>query len=196
MCRITAYTGDVNTPTVPPRMATIDCLLSVPIAGGELYEINQFTRDNAVPFVYTGSLVSQQEMVCYEVELITLVLPNRILVSGGRSSFYPYVYVELQNVSGTSAGNSNIIYSNNPNATRMLFRASIDDIPNPLVSPFIKIDGDGMVQTIKFKPNDSFKFGVYLPNGKEFDTITPETFSPQPSNPLIQISAVFSMRRL
>jgi hypothetical protein len=199
VCRITSYTGDGNTTAVPPvapRMATIDCLLQTPILGGEQYEINQFTRDNVVPFVYTGSLVSQQEMVCYEIELITLVLPNRILVSGGRSSFYPYVYVELQNVSGSSAGNSNIIYSNNPNATRMLFRASIDDIPNPLVSPFIKIDGDGMVQTIKFKPNDSFKFGVYLPNGQEFDTITPETFSPQSPNPLIQISAVFSMKRL
>jgi len=128
--------------------------------------------------------------------LINLILPNRTLVSGGLSAFYPYVYVELQNISGASAGNSNIIYSNNPNSTRRLFRAVIDDIPNPLISPFIKIDGDGMVQTIKFKPNDSFRFGVYLPNGAEFDTVTPERYSPEFPNATIQISAMFSVKRI
>ena len=118
------------------------------------------------------------------------------MVSGGRSAFYPYFYVELQNVSGTGAGLKNIIYSNNPHATKMLFRAAIDDIPNPLISPFIKIDGDGMVQTVKFKPNDSFKFGVYLPNGSQFQTVDDDLYSPAPSDPLVQISAVFSMKRL
>ena len=80
-----------------------------------MFEILQFTRDNAVPFCYSGSLVSQQEMVCYEIELINLVLPNKTLTSGGRTAFYPYVYVELQNVSGASAGTKCVIYSNNPN---------------------------------------------------------------------------------
>ena len=184
------------TPAIPARLARISEGFSPLLTGGEFFEILQFTRDNNVPFVYTGSLVSQQEMVCYEVELINLVLPNRTLVSGGRSAFYPYVYVELQNISSASAGNTNIIYSNNQNATRRLFRAAIDDIPNPLISPFIKIDGDGMVQTIKFKPNDSFRFGVYLPNGDEFDTVTPERYSPEIPNSLVQISAMFSMKRL
>ena len=78
----------------------------------------------------------------------------------------------------------------------MLFRAVVDDIPNPLITPFIKIDGDGMVQTIKFKPNDSFRFGVYLPNGELFDTIIPEFFSPSRPNDIKQISALFSIKRL
>lgn len=209
--RIVSYEGPAQaasagfpsaTPPIPPslarpaRIARINTGFDPLLAADEKFEILQFTRDNEVPFVYTGSTVSQQEMVCYEIELINLVLPNKTLVSGGRIAFYPYVYVELQNVSGASSGNTNIIYSNNPHATKRLFRAAIDDIPNPLISPFIKIDGDGMVQTIKFKPNDSFKFGVYLPNGDVFETATPELFSPAPANSITQISAMFSIKRL
>jgi hypothetical protein len=193
--RITSYTGSAPLVGVA-RQLTLSTNLPAALAGGESYEILQFTRDNAVPFTYTGSMVSQQQMVCYEIELINLVLPNKTLTTGGRIAFYPYVYVELQSVSGASSGTKNIIYSNNPHANRMLFRAAIDDIPTPLISPFIKIDGDGMVQTVKFKPNDNFKFGVYLPNGTLLQTITPENFSPAPSNGFNQISALFSMKRL
>ena len=125
---------------------------------------------------------------------MNLVLPNRILSSGGKIAFYPYVYVELQNVSTSCT--PNIIYSNNPNSTRRLFRAIISDISNPDSTPFIKISGNGMVQTIKFKPNDSFKFGVYLPNGEILNTLFPELLSPSTPNPFIQISALFSLKRL
>ena len=177
-------------PTYPPSIPP-----SIPMVNDE-FEILQFTRDNVVPFTYTGSTVSQQQMVCYEVELINLVLPNLTLKTGGRVAFYPYVYVELQNITGSSGGNTNIIYSNNPNSVRRLFRAAIDDIPNPLISPFIKIDGDGMTQTIKFKPNDSFKFGVYLSDGTLFETVLTDSYGPAPANPLVQISAMFSMKRV
>ena len=186
--RIINYDNITNT-------LTLDSPLSF-IPNNSYFEILQFSRDNVVPFTYTGSLVSQQQMVCYEIELVDLVLPNITLKSGGRVAFYPYVYVELQNISGANSGNTHILYSNNPNATRMLFRAPIDDIPNPLISPFIKIDGDGAVQTIKFKPNDSFKFAVYLPNGEPFETLLSEHYSPLPPNTMIQISAEFSMKRL
>lgn len=162
------------------------------------YVILPFSYDNLNPFVYTGSLVSQQELVCYEVQLLNLVLPNVILgtASGSLVSFYPYVYVALQNVTSAGAGLSNIIYSNNPNSTKVLFRCPIKDVPNPVNSTFIKIDGSGMVQTIKFRPNDTLFFGVYLPNGEIFTTILDETMSPLPPNPVIQISACFSIKRL
>ena len=203
-CRVVSYTGKgkpANPNTNPPTpeiyayIVTVNSVLD-PVPDIETFEVLQFTRDNAVPFCYSGSLVSQQEMVCYEIELLNLVLPNITLQSGGRTAFYPYVYVELQNVSGASAGTKSVIYSNNPNSTRMLFRAAIDDIPNPVASPFIKIDGDGMVQTVKFKPNDNFKFGVYLPNGDPLETVEQDLLSPSTPNPLVQVSAVFSIRRL
>jgi len=157
-----------------------------------------FSNDNLNPFVYTGSLVSQQDVVCYEVELLNLVLPNKVLaVAGGAViSFYPYVYVQLMNVDASGGHLKNIIYSNNPNATNMLFRAAVDDVPNPVNSSFIKIDGDGAVQTIKFKPNDNLFFSVHMPNGEVFRTVEPEAYSPCRTNPFTQISAYFSLKRV
>ena len=157
-----------------------------------------FHFDNLNPFIYTGSTVSQQELVCYEVTLINLILPNLVVGAGSGSliSFYPYVYVALQNVTSTGSRLKNIIYSNNPHSTNTMFRCPIKDVPNPIISTFIKIDGGGMVQTIKFRPNDTLFFGVYLPNGDLFTTILDETVSPEPPNPIIQISACFSIKRL
>jgi len=207
--KISNYVG-VYIPPPPPPPPPVDYTATLKyISGSEdgtnvlntsdlvrTYEILEYTRDNEVPFVYTGSTVSQQEMVCYEIELVDLVLPNLVLVNGGRSAFYPFVYVELQNVSASGAGLTNIIYSNNPNSTRKLFRCPIDDLQSNLISPFIKIDSDGTRQTIKFKPNDNLHFAVYLPNGKLFKTLIQDTFSPDYPNPFVQISALFSIKRL
>jgi hypothetical protein len=143
-------------------------------------------------------LVSQSQVVCYEIELLNLILPNRELAvgRGGRIAFYPYVYVELRNVSSSGGAGPGSIYSNNPNSTKMLFRAAVDDTPTPLISPFIKIDGDGMVQTVKFKPNDNLRFSVRMPDGDVFAVTEPETFGPSRPNERIQISAMFSIKRL
>ena len=202
-CMTTPHGARLNCSLLPPappvmttpHVASLNCSL-LPDPDPISYEILQFYKDNEVPFMYTGSSISQQEMVCYEIELIDLVLPNKILDNGGRSVFYPYVYVELQNVSAPGAGLTNIIYSNNPNSTRKLFRCPLDDIQNPLTVSFMKIDSDGTKQTIKFKPNDNLHFAVYLPNGKLFRPLCPETYSPDVPNPLIQITALFSLKRL
>jgi len=161
-------------------------------------EILSFSHDNFNPFTYTGSLVSQQDMVCYEMELLNLILPNEVLAvgEGGRIAFYPYVYVQISNVSAACAGLKNIIYSNNPNSINAIFRVPIDDVINPIISTFIKVDGDGMVQTIKFKPNDNLYFSVFLSNGELYKTILPEYYSPSLPNAAAQISAAFSIRRL
>lgn len=190
--RIIDYTGATRVATVFPAFTV------APTGGVDVVAVLPTTRDNAVPFNYTGSLVSQSETVCYEIELLNLVLPNKTLNvgQGGRIAFYPYVYVELKNVSSSGGAGPGIIYSNNPNAKRMLFRAAVDDTPTPLISPFIKIDGDGMIQTIKFKPNDNLKFSVHMPDGSLFELEDSDTTGPVEPNGLYQISAVFSMRRL
>jgi len=188
--RIESYTGTTQQAYVYPSFSTI------PVAGPiGTYEILPFTRDNVYPFNYGGSSVSQQEVVCYEIKLLNLVLPNIVQNTGGRIAFYPYVYVELNNISSAGAYN-NAIYSNNPNAQRMLFRAKVDDVNNPLTTAFVKLNGDGAVQTVKFKPNDNLKFGVYLFNGNPFKVNIPDTTGPYPPNVLVQVSAIFSMKRL
>jgi hypothetical protein len=160
------------------------------------FQIFPFSSDNHNPFVYTGSM--QQEIVCYQIELLNIIIPNKILNCGvgGRIAFYPYIYVELSNISGSSSGMKNSIYSNNPNATSMVFRVPIYDVQNPTNSSFVKLDGDGMTQTLKFKPNDSIFFSVHLSNGELFKTLESETYSPLSPNPEIQISAAFSFKKV
>jgi hypothetical protein len=163
----------------------------------DTFEILHFTRDNVVPFVYNGSTISQQNMVCYEIELLSLTIPrDKVLTSGGVITDYPYVYVKLQNASGAGSGLRNVIYSNNPHSVKNMFRASVSDVPSIGSTAFINISGDGMVQTVKFKPNDSLHFGVYLDNGDVVDTVCDEVFSPGTPNTAIQISALFSIKRL
>lgn len=189
--RVTSYSGSTMTATVYPPFS------STPPTGNDV-EVLLFSYDNLSPFVYTGSTVAHQEMVCYEIELLNLVLPNQTLAvgEGSRIAFYPYVYVSIANVSGAGAGINNIMYSNNPNATKMAFRAAVSDISNQLSSSFIKLDGSKMTQTIKFKPNDTLSFSVTLPNGQIYDTVIPERYSPDEPNALIQISAMFSLHRV
>jgi hypothetical protein len=162
---------------------------------GQLYELEMYTRDNWVPFSFVGSLVSTQQPVCYEVELINLILPNTLLKSGrgGREIFYPYMYVQLQQVSAPD--NKYLINSNNPNAVNMMFRAVIDDTTQPENSPFIKVDSDSMTHTCKFKPSDSFIFSVRHSNGELLKTVLDDFYSPTEPNPLCQISACFSFKR-
>ena len=183
--------GVVNPPF--PFPITGDEITPPPAGLKRKHLILPFSHDNFTPFVYTGSITSQQEMVCYEVDLVNLVLPNRELAvgAGGFISYYPYVYVLLQNVSASGANLRNIIYSNNPNSTNVLFRCAITDIANPNTSSFIKVDCDGATQTVKFKPNDNLRFAVFLPNGEVFKTVLIDNFAPKITNPLAQISGFF-----
>lgn len=186
------------TTTFAPTVSTLQFPKLIVINGSigtstspQLYELLPFTRDNFSPFNFTGGVPSHQEAVCYEIKLVNLTLPNLPLKTGSRIAFLPYVYVEFQSY---TSGNYNIIYSNNPKATRMIFRVAIDDISNPELATFIKLKSE-MTQTLKFRPTDNFKFGVYLPDGSLFSTIYPENFSPLEPNPLVQISALFSIKR-
>ncbi len=137
-------------------------------------------------------------MVCYQVALRSLILPNVTLASalGGLIAFYPFVCVQIQNITAPSGNNKNIIYSNNPNSTLAIFKAAIDNTPTPIISKFISIDGDAEVQTIKFKPNDNLKFRVYFGDGETFRTLEPDNVLPLIANPWLQLTALFEVVRL
>ena len=184
--RITSYDEPTNTLTVFPPFSNIPAV-------GRKIELLPFSYDNLNPFVYTGSVLSQQELVCYEVDLLSLILPTEQLkvLNGGIITQYRYVYVELSNT--CSVGTRNILYSNNPNSTRALFKVPIFDIQDPPY--FIKVGG-GSSQTVKFKPNDTLLFRVTMANGDTFETICEETFSPFTPEPRIQITALFGLKRI
>jgi hypothetical protein len=172
-------------------------LSGIPLIG-DSYEILNFSKDNAAPLIYTGSLLSQQEESCYEIELMNLVVPNRALLCGygDKLSHYPYIYVELKNVSGSSSGSKNIIYSNNPNSTNALFRVVVYDTTDISNSSFLKLNGGGMVQTIKFRPCDTLKFTVRLSNNELYKIKEFDTTSPSEPNPFLQISACFAIKKI
>jgi hypothetical protein len=183
--RVVVYDPNTLTATVSPGFTANPT--------GSIIEILPFSHDNFYPFVYTGS--KQSELSAYEIKLNSLVVPNQILSTGdgGKIAFYPYLHVQLS-VEGQA---TDIMYSNNPNARHILFKASITDIENLTESTFITLKGDdNMVQTVRFKTETNFKFKVTLPNGKVFTTILDENFSPHEPNSFIQISALFELKRI
>lgn len=186
---ITSYVGATRVATVSPAFSP------VPVPGNT-YEILPFSRDNLYPLAYSGSVLSQQDTVNYEIQLLGLDIPNLDLVvaSGNRPSFYPYVLVELACDTSTGGHARNIIYSNNPNAVYSTFVVPIADVSNPRSTQFLSLVANGMTQTMRFKPNDNLRFSVKMPNGELFN-VGPDTQSPLAPDPAIQISAVFSIKR-
>ena len=161
-----------------------------------LAEVLEFSYDNFNPFTYIGTLV--QQATCYEFELINLILPNFTLSSGfgSKIAFYPFIYAELSNVSAANSHLRHIIYSNNPNATKMIFRIPIYDVQDAASTPYVRLVASNMVQTIKFKPDDNLFFSVVLPNGEIFNTLLPEYYSPAIPNQNSQVSALFRYKRI
>lgn len=157
--------------------------------------IVNFLADNLVPLNYIGTMTSVQTSVCYSISLESLTLPNVTLITGSQIAFYPYVYVELKNVSASESASSDIIYSNNPASGRARFIVSIKDVINPVTGLFIRLKGD-YKQILKFKPNDNFYFSVTLPNGEYFQPVESDTFSPYMPNSRLQIHAMFSIKRI
>ena len=159
-------------------------------------EILEFSYDNFNPFTYIGTLV--QQATCYEFELINLILPNFTLSSGfgSKIAFYPFIYVELTNISSSTVYSKNMLQSNDPNAVKNLFKVPIYDVQDPDSTPFVRLLDCNMIQTIKFKPDDNLFFSVYLPNGDIFNTLLSETYSPQIPNFFSQVSALFRYKRI
>jgi len=161
-----------------------------------IINISSFKCDNFTPLSYIGSMVSSNEAVCYEVDLISLTLPNASLLTGSRISFYPYIYVEFTNATSPNGASRELIYSNNPHSKNALFIAATPNQVAPLLSTFVTLSGAGMSQVVKFKPNDNLRFSVYLSDGTLFKTLENDFYSPYLPSQRVQIDALFSIRRL
>ena len=179
--RAVAYTSYIATVAVIPNTS--------------LFEILPYSRDNFSPFVYNGSLASQNQAVSYEVCLNSLTVPNAVLKTGGRIALYPYVYVEIEN-RGSASSNINTIYSNNPNTYKAIFKVPITDLNHPTTTPFVKLTGNGVVQTIPFKVNCDMSVAVKLPDGSLFATEDNDTSNGQAPNPMLQLSLLFEVNRI
>jgi len=161
---------------------------------GQDVNIVMFTRDNYYPYMYNGTLTSLNQSVCYDVSLVSLTVPNAVLSTGSRIAYYSYLYVEFSAYSSPTSSDSPI-YSNAPNSNKALFIAPIIQTAAPTLGTFISC-GSSMPQTITFKPNDGFRFSVYLPDGTPFQTLEDDFLTPYEPNLFLQINAVFSITRV
>jgi len=165
---------------------------STPIGGDEI-EILSNIRENVSPLVSSDSN-SWNSASLVELDLISLTVPSATIgVSyGGTAINYPFFYVELFAEGSTAA--SNLIYSNNPVATQASFRVEINNYA-PSTGSFFTFSGQ-MAQRVTFRLTDALRFRVRLPDGNLLQFSTVDLLSPFPPNPLLQINALFSIRRL
>ena len=99
-------------------------------------------------------------------------------------------------MSSPSGGTKNLIYSNNPNTYKAVFKVPITDLNHPTQSPFVKLTGNGMVQTMIFKQNDDMFISIRLPNGDIFQPSSTDFYPGNVSNPCLQISALFAIEKI
>jgi len=174
-------------------VATVSPPFSMSPVGLKL-ELLQLGYDNVNPL--TWKYTSSQDTPAYEIKLNRLVIPNTVLLvgNGGSTSYQPYYYVELTNEGIASQINN--IYSNNPNATKALFRASMYDLDHRHDLHFLTLKGDDMTQTIRFRLDSTVRMRVYLPTGETFQTMLTDTSPSAPPNPDIQINALFQFSQV
>lgn len=186
--RITAYDALTGMATVYPVYTGA----TFPVTTATTFEILYFSYDNS----YFINMISncRLDRGMYEIELRSIIIPNVNILTGygGRLVSYPYIYIEFGNV---SYGVNNILISNNPSATKALFKVPTYDIQPRVNSNFLKIDRTNMPQVIHFNPYEDYYFKIIMPNGEPF-LIAPDNFSPLPPNPELQISVTFMVNKL
>ena len=161
----------------------------------DIINIVELNYENYSPLDYNGTMTSTEQVVCYNMSIESITLPNTKLLTGSSIAFYPYVYVQIENLTSPNRVSPNTIISNNPPSTKAVFTVYVPQVDNPDIQKFVSLYGGGS-QIIKFKPNDNLKFSVYLPDGTPFQTLLPDTLSPYPPDPSIQIHVLFSLIRL
>lgn len=189
--RITAYNGVT-------RIATIDQSLNVILPPGTVYQIIEFSYDNARPLVYNGTELIQNP-ITQKIRLLNLIVPTANIRGGygGTLQNYPFVYVTLYSEKGNTWLSP--VESNNPTSRKALFKVPVTFLPN---SSWLTLQGSFMNHTIQFRENDNLHFSVFLPNGDILDFYPNSTYTyfesykfPVIADPGNQIQGVFEVTR-
>lgn len=183
---ITGYNGITKVITISGTVPTI------PTAGTTI-ELDAFSRDNASILLYASGGNNIQSSY-YELDLIWLSVPNQILNVGygGTLDRYPYIYVRIYN-EGNRLSNQ-ILYSNNPNSTLVVFKVPVDQYFGD--TSFLTLTNSKSKQIIRFDPSQDIRFTITLPDGTIISSSTADNLSPLSPNPFLQVNALFSLRKL
>jgi hypothetical protein len=176
---ITGYTSGTLTVTVSTPFTT------TPGVGNNVY-ISNSTEHVYNPLSFNDIY---RNTTGYEVKLLYITIPSNKYISNGYNgtiSDYPFLSV---NIGRSETFN---MYTNNPHSKNDQFILSnIGNNENNWISYT-----SYMTQVIRFKLGETLNFSVKLPNGAPIKFNQPDNASPLPPNPLLQINAVFSFRRL
>lgn len=129
----------------------------------------------------------------YEMSLKWISFPNLPLNvgRGGTIDNYPYIYVRFYNQGFINTLTS--LISNNKNSAVALFKVPIDSYYLDIPTNFWTLKGDDRSQIVLFRPDQSIRFTLTLPDGTVIFESTQDSTSPSPLNPLVQVNASISM---
>ena len=184
---ITSYNGITKVVTVNAPLPNIP-------ANNDKIDLNSFTRDNASTLIYSNNISNSNGNNYYELELMWLSVPNKLISSGygGKLDAYPYIYVELYNA-GNQLSNQ-VMYSNNPNSINALFKVPVNEYFGDTY--FLTLKDCKQKQTIQFKPDQDLIFNLKLPDGQLIEFNELDTISPNAPNPLLQVNASIKIRKM
>ena len=130
----------------------------------------------------------------YELELLWLSVPNQILDVGygGTLDRYPYIYCSLY--TGITNTTQQVLYSNNPNTSRVLFKVPVNEYFGD--TSFITLKDSKAKQTVYFDPSQDLFFELTLPDGTVISFNELDNMPPYPPNPFLQINILVSMKKI
>jgi hypothetical protein len=130
----------------------------------------------------------------YELELLWLSVPNQVLDVGygGTLDRYPYIYCSLY--TGITNTSQQVLYSNNPNTSRVLFKVPVNEYFGD--TSFITLKDSKAKQTVYFDPSQDLFFELSLPDGTVISFNELDNMPPYPPNPFLQINILVSMKKI
>jgi len=130
----------------------------------------------------------------YELELLWLSVPNQILDVGygGTLDRYPYIYCSLY--TGITNTTQQVLYSNNPNTSRVLFKVPVNEYFGD--TSFITLKDSKAKQTVYFDPSQDLFFELSLPDGTVVSFNEFDNMPPYPPNPFLQLNILVSMKKI
>jgi len=130
----------------------------------------------------------------YELELLWLSVPNQVLDVGygGTLDRYPYIYCSLY--TGITNTSQQVLYSNNPNTSRVLFKVPVNEYFGD--TSFITLKDSKAKQTVYFDPSQDLFFELSLPDGTVISFNEFDNMPPYPPNPFLQINILVSMKKI
>ena len=135
-------------------------------SAGSLYEILNFSYDNAQPLRYAGTDIFSNPRMS-NISLINCMIPAYLPLVSLNSGFitdYPYVYIAFYSEKERTYNQP--IISMSPLSDRALFKVPIAPDTDTNTTKFISLTTGITSQYVYFKHNDTFRFEIYLPNGQ------------------------------